>query len=138
MKKWIVRFFLFLSFSLISENTLMSLAQEQGQANYACTRKQLQQPSPKDNFSGKINTIQKDKSGQQQGEHIIEITENEVEENELLFGKKHLEITHYFSILFHEQLAEFFESSNRQVPFWKHFTYDSSFKWFLLLRVIRL
>ncbi|MBL3655140.1 hypothetical protein [Fulvivirga sediminis] len=137
MKKWIVRFFLFLSFSLISENTLMSLSQEQDQSNYVCTRKQLQQPSP-NNLIGKTNTLKKNKKGQHPGEHIIEITENEVEENELLFGKKHLEITHYFSDIFHELLADFFESCEIGEPFWKHFSHDSSYKWFLLLRVIRL
>ncbi|UII21522.1 hypothetical protein [Fulvivirga ligni] len=69
--------------------------------------------------------------------HEIDLSENEIEEDETCFGKKHFEVTAHFKSLLHPRPNGFFSSRKHYLHLSENLSI-SSFKWHLLLGVFRI
>ena len=69
--------------------------------------------------------------------HQIDLSENEIEEDETCFGKKHFEVISHFKSLLHPRPNGFFSSRKHYLHLSENLSI-SSFKWHLLLGVFRI
>ena len=82
--------------------------------------------------------IKSSSSSTEKGNYVIDVAENEVEESELIFSKKHIDSNnHAAAIVFPEALACFSNQRKKTLPIAQYLSYISPYR-YLVFQMFRI